>query len=283
MWTWVSPKGDTKPAKPRYNKGGIGIVKSTESLNSWYRFVLHLLLSLSLSLLRSSTWILSSAIPSCTHTPENYHRVRWRIPSFSLFLLAPGRVCTTITASAFACVSLLAGNLERPFSREESLSCWIPLGSKETRHDECEGTSYCEVWILTECARWNCAAPIIFSLFFLFIYLFLLYPERRFVICGIWGSLFFFFFFLCIQRVIILGNIWVAECYYTRVRVYLRVEYWWTNIICNVTFVKLLHMYLLEKKRRKRKSTLSMMIFNFERNVLYNASKLSQQAYFVEN
>jgi len=35
----VSPKGDTKPAcEPRYNKGGaIAVVKSTESLNSWYR------------------------------------------------------------------------------------------------------------------------------------------------------------------------------------------------------------------------------------------------------
>lgn len=130
----VSPKGDPKPAEPRYNKGGIAVVKSAESLNSWYR---------------SATASPTKPPPGRDATPVPRHRFRWprvrarnyqgAVRAWLLFLFlflsffSPPE--DSAITSALACMSLSAGNLERAslsfslfFARKRVYHAAIPLG-----------------------------------------------------------------------------------------------------------------------------------------------------------
>lgn len=185
----VSPKGDVKPAEPRYNKGGIAVVKSAESLNSWYRS-------------RPRPPLTVNAPPSSTSTLRfrssplyplvcEITRARWG-PSFStppplslalsfflsFFLSSRPRRTRRLRVRARVHVSfgqqsgahLSAPPRPRlsspfslcPFFARESLSRCIPLSRTkpaETRRGECARCSLREVRILTECPRWNCCPP----------------------------------------------------------------------------------------------------------------------------
>lgn len=101
------PRAIRNRPEPRYNKGGaIAVVKSTESLNSWYRSFpsLPLLLLLLLPALLFSFWPIPRCYPSYARTKlprEAAKRGR------SLFLLALGELGDYVTCTR-ACMSLSA-------------------------------------------------------------------------------------------------------------------------------------------------------------------------------
>lgn len=162
------PRAIRNRPEPRYNKGGAIVVKSTESLNSWYRsfaaapFPLpcpfHFLLTDP-----------SRCYPSYART--KLPRERWKRP-FSLSsrprrTLRLRDVHSRVRVS-FGRQSGAPLSLSRSPKRESIMP--NPAESNETRW-------YSKVQILTEYARWNCCLDSAFS--------FCTFQRSHY--CGIWG------------------------------------------------------------------------------------------------
>lgn len=138
---WAIPK--TGLCKPRYNKGGaIAVVKSTESLNSWYRSANSL--SSLLPLLPPPAFVSCRerfSIPlarALCYPTQNYPK---RTGPFSLSSRAPGGLGDYVTCT-FACACLFwpaiwSASVSLPLSlsrspERESIML-NPAGSNETR------------------------------------------------------------------------------------------------------------------------------------------------------
>lgn len=150
------PRAIRNRPEPRYNKGGAIVVKSTESLNSWYRSLAASPFSLC-PVSPTSFWPIPHVV-ILRMRARNYPESGERGPS--LFLLALGELCDYVTYTR-VCVSLLAGNLEHLYlflaPRKENLSCRIPLS--RTKPD---GTRRYKSWLNT---RDEIAASIVLSRF----------------------------------------------------------------------------------------------------------------------
>lgn len=147
------PRAIRNRPEPRYNKGGaIAVVKSTESLNSWYRLLC--------SPLPPSAFLFLLTHPSRCYPcirARNYLESGERGPS--LVLLAPRELCDYVTYTRVCMLfwSAIWSNLVSlsRFPKRESIMS-NPAELNETWW-------HSKVRILTKYARWNCCSDSAFS------------------------------------------------------------------------------------------------------------------------